>query len=251
MSVDLAHLALGQFDIKPISLFGHDVTLKIGNLDISFSNSALWMALAVALVVFSFRRAFASPTLVPNRLQSLIELMFGFVDKLMTDNVGIKAKPYFPFVLSIFLFVLLCNVLGLIPGSFTPTSHIIVTFALAFTVFTVVTVIGFMKHGAHFLHFFVPEGAPGFVMPILVPIEIVSYLIRPFSLSIRLFANMLAGHMIIKIFAGFAVMLGLFGIVPGLAIAMLTGLELLVAFLQAYVFTMLTCLYLKDALEMH
>ena len=155
-------------------------------------------------------------------------------------------------MLTLFLFILFCNVLGLVPYSFTPTSHIIVTFAMAIVVFTGVTVIGFAKHGLHFLSFFVPKGVPVWLLVILVPIEVISYFVRPFSLSIRLFANMLAGHTIFKVFAGFVVSLGILaGWLPLSFIGALYCLELLIAFLQAYVFTILTCLYLNDAIHMH
>jgi F-type H+-transporting ATPase subunit a len=168
------------------------------------------------------------------------------------DNVGEGGKKYFPFILSLFLFVLGCNAVGLIPYSFTPTSHIIVTFAMAAFVFIGVTIIAFWKHGLHFLSFFAPKGVPLWLMPVLVPIEIISYLIRPLTLSVRLFANMLAGHIMLKVFAGFVIMLGiLFGWVPLLFTSAFFALEVLVACLQAYVFAILACLYLNDALHLH
>ena len=169
-----------------------------------------------------------------------------------SDNVGSAGKKYFPFVLTLFVFILFCNLLGLVPYAFTPTSHIIVTFAMAFTVFLGVTFIGFARHGAHFVSFFVPKGVPFVLLLLLVPIEIISYFIRPFSLSIRLFANMLAGHTMLKVFGGFVVMLGIIGGWAPLAfIVVFTGLEFLIAFLQAYVFAILTCLYLNDAIHLH
>jgi len=167
------------------------------------------------------------------------------------DNVGNAGKKYFPFILTLFVFILFCNVLGLVPYSFTPTSHIIVTFSMAIVVFIGVTIIGFARHGLHFLEFFVPKGVPAWLLVILVPIEVISYFVRPFSLSIRLFANMLAGHTMLKVFGGFVVMLGILaGWAPLAFIVALTGLELIIAFLQAYVFTILTCLYLNDAIHM-
>ena len=167
------------------------------------------------------------------------------------DNVGDAGKKYFPFLFSLFIFILFCNTLGMVPYSFTPTSHIVVTFAMAIFVMVGVTLIGFAKHGLHFLSFFVPKGVPFVLLLLLVPIEIISYLVRPFSLSIRLFANMLAGHTMLKVFGGFVVMMGLLGGWAPLAfIVVLTGLELLIAFLQAYVFAILTCLYLNDAIHL-
>jgi F-type H+-transporting ATPase subunit a len=235
-----------QFEIKRL------LDLRIGSLDASYTNSALWMTIAVILASFVFVIGMHRKALVPGRLQSVAELGYEFVAGMVRDNVGSAGKKYFPFVLTLFVFILFCNVLGLVPYSFTPTSHIIVTFAMAAVVFLGVTVIGFIKHGAHFLSFFVPKGVPLWLLVILVPIEVISYLVRPFSLSIRLFANMLAGHTMLKVFGGFVVMLGLLGgWAPLFFIVALTGLELLIAFLQAYVFAILTCLYLNDAIHLH
>ena len=173
----------------------------------------------------------------------------------LRDAIGKEGMRFFPIVFTIFMFILMGNMLGMIPGSFTFTSHVIVTFAMAIAVWVGVTIIGFWYHGAHFLHFFVPSGAPKAMLPLLVPIEILSYLIRPISLSVRLFVNMMAGHIMLKTFAGFIVALGSYYVVPGIApLALtigLTGLELAIAFLQAYVFTVLTCIYLQDAIHLH
>tara|TARA_B000000557_G_scaffold48253_1_gene36748 strand:- start:306 stop:860 length:555 start_codon:yes stop_codon:yes gene_type:complete len=184
--------------------------------------------------------------------------MYEFVANILDSNVGKEGKPYFPFIFTLFLFILFSNLLGLIPYSYTVTSQIVVTFAMAFTIFIGVTLIGLFKHGLHFFSFFVPEGAPKVLLPLIILIEVISYLIRPVSLSVRLFANMLAGHTMLKVFAGLAVMMtgaGGFLLVssplPLLVIVALTGLELLVAMLQAYVFTILTCMYLNDALHLH
>jgi F-type H+-transporting ATPase subunit a len=235
-----------QFEIKRLLPF------HIGSLDASYTNSALWMTIAVILATLLFVVGMRQRALVPGRLQSVAELGYEFIAGMVRDNVGDAGKKYFPFVLTLFVFILFCNVLGLVPYSFTPTSHIIVTFAMAAVVFVGVTVIGFIRHGAHFLKFFVPSGVPAWLLVILVPIEIISYFVRPFSLSIRLFANMLAGHTMLKVFGGFVVMLGLIGGWAPLAfIIALTGLELLIAFLQAYVFAILTCLYLNDAIHLH
>jgi F-type H+-transporting ATPase subunit a len=244
---------LHQFQINPI------VQIVIAGFDVSFSNSALFMVVAVGVIYYLLTQGMKSGALVPGRLQCLAETFYEFVANLVRDNAGHDAKPYFPFVFSVFMFVLFGNMLGMIPYTFTFTSHIIVTFALASVVFVFVTVLALIKHGMHFFTFFMPHGAPVALAPILIPIEVISYLMRPVSLSIRLFANMMAGHTMLKVFAGFTVMmisgLGALGFVAGLVplainIA-LTGFEFLVAFLQAYVFSILTCLYIRDALELH
>ena len=234
-----------QFEIHRL------LTFHIGKLDASYTNSALWMTIAVICATVLFVVGMRQRALVPGRLQSVAEIGYEFVAGMLRDNVGDEGKKYFPFVLTLFFFILFCNVLGLVPYSFTPTSHIIVTFAMAIVVFSGVTIIGFAKHGLHFLSFFVPKGVPFVLLLLLVPIEIISYLIRPFSLSIRLFANMLAGHTMLKVFGGFVVMLGLIaGWAPLAFIVVFTALELLIAFLQAYVFAILTCLYLNDAIHL-
>jgi F-type H+-transporting ATPase subunit a len=240
-------------ELQPLEQFAIEriVPLHIGKLDISYTNSALMMTIAVvlitALVFLSTRRA----ALVPGRWQSVTEMLYEFVADMLDTNAGHGAEPFFPFVFTLFVFILFCNLLGLVPYSFTVTSHIIVTFALAALVFIGVTIIGIVKHGFHFLRLFVPEGVPVVLLLLLVPIELLSYFIRPFTLSIRLFANMLAGHTMLAIFGGFAASVWLAALIPlGINIA-LVGLELLVAVLQAYVFAILTCLYLRDALHLH
>ena len=239
------HSPMEQFDIKRLLDF------RIGPIDASYTNSALWMTIAVVLATFVFVIGMRQRAMVPGRLQAVAELGYEFVANMVRDNVGSAGKKYFPFVLTLFVFILFCNVLGLVPYSFTPTSHIIVTFAMALFVFLGVTIIGLARHGAHFLSFFVPKGVPFVLLLLLVPIEIISYFVRPFSLSIRLFANMLAGHTMLKVFGGFVVMLGIYaGWAPLAFIVAFTGLELLIAFLQAYVFAILTCLYLNDAIHM-
>jgi F-type H+-transporting ATPase subunit a len=191
-------------------------------------------------------------SLLPNKLQLMSELSYTFVAKMIADTAGSKARPYFAFIFSLFMFVLFCNMFGMIPYSFTVTSHIIVTFILASLVFVGVTIIGFIKHGIKYLELFVPKGVPVVLLPLIVIIEIISYLSRPVSLSVRLFANMMAGHTMLKVFGGFVISLGLLGgwLPLGFSVA-LTGLEILVAFLQAYVFAILTCIYLNDALNLH
>jgi F-type H+-transporting ATPase subunit a len=239
------HSPMEQFEIKRLLDF------RIGSLDASFTNSALWMMIAVALATVVFVFGMSRKAMVPGRLQATAELGYEFIAGMVRDNVGNAGRKYFPFVFTLFVFILFCNLLGLVPYAFTPTSHIIVTFAMAATVFIGVTIIGFARHGLHFVSFFVPKGVPFVLLLLLVPIEIISYFVRPFSLSIRLFANMLAGHTMLKVFGGFVVMLGIYaGWAPLAFIVAFTGLELLIAFLQAYVFAILTCLYLNDAIHL-
>jgi F-type H+-transporting ATPase subunit a len=236
---------LAQFKIEPL------IPIHIGGLDLSYTNSALFMTIAVVLItsllVFGTRRG----ALVPGRVQSIAEMSYEFVADMVETNAGHGAEPYFPFVFTLFMFVLFSNLLGLIPYSYTVTSQIIVTFALAAIVFIGVTIIGIVKHGAHFLRLFVPEGVAIILLLLLVPIELLSYFIRPFTLSIRLFANMLAGHTMLAIFGGFAASVGLLAILPVALDVAILALEVLVAALQAYVFAILTCLYLRDALHLH
>jgi F-type H+-transporting ATPase subunit a len=235
-----------QFEIKrlvPFELFG---------IDASFTNSALYMVIAAALITLFTVYAMRGRSLVPSRLQSVAEISYEFVAGMVRQNVGTDGMKYFPFIFTLFMFVLALNMLGMLPYSFTVTSHIIVTFALAAFIFIAVTVLGFVKHGMGFLKFFVPSGVPAVMLPLLVVIELISYLTRPISLSVRLFANMMAGHTMLKVFGAFVVALGFLGGWAPLAFMVaFTGLEILVAFLQAYVFAILTCIYLNDALHMH
>ncbi len=240
------HSPLAQFEIK--ALFGSDPhALEF----YSFTNSALFMVLGVTLVtaflIFGTRRA----SLVPSRLQCIAEISYEFIGNMIRDNVGQEGRKYFAFIFTLFMFVFAGNLLGLMPYSFTYTSHILVTFAMAAVVFVGVTIIGFAKHGLRFLGFFLPSGVPIFMAPLLVPIEVLSYFTRPVSLSLRLFANMTAGHTMLKVFAGFIAPLGIVGIIPLALVVGLTGLEFIIAFLQAYVFAILSCVYLNDALHMH
>ena len=240
-----AHSPLAQFEIKPL------LSLRLGDVDLSYTNSALFMTIALVLAASFLMLATRRSALVPGRWQSLAEISYEFVANMIRDNVGQEGRKYFPLIFSLFMFVLFGNLLGMIPYSFTYTSHIIVTFAMAAVVFIGVTIIGFKKHGLHFLSFLMPAGVPIFMAPLIVPIEILSYFTRPVSLSLRLFANMTAGHTMLKVFASFVALLGIFGVVPLMLVAALTGLELIIAFLQAYVFTILTCVYLNDALHLH
>jgi len=239
------HSPLEQFEIIPY------LQIKTSEYDFSFTNSSLAMVLTVAIITIFLTVSVNTRSLIPTRIQLISEMSYNFIAQLLRDTVGNEGKQYFPIVFSIFMFVLIGNMLGMIPYSFTFTSHIIVTFALATIVFVGVTILGFIKHRFHYFSFFVIPGLPWYMLPLLIPIEIISYLSRPISLSVRLFANMLAGHTLLKVFAGFVVTLGVAGILPLVFIVALTGLEILIAFLQAYVFAILTCLYINDALNLH
>jgi len=237
---------LHQFEIRPI------IPIEIGGVDVSFTNSALFMVVALVAITAFLTLSVRGRALVPGRWQSLAELSYEFVANMVRDNVGADGRPFFPFVFSLFMFILFGNLLGLLPYSFTFTSHIVVTGALAVFVILGVTVVGMARHGLRFLSYFVPTGVPVAMLPLMVPIEVISYLSRPVSLSIRLFANMMAGHTMLKVFGGFVITLGfLGGWAPLTMDVLLTAFELLVAFLQAYVFTVLTCIYLKDAVHLH
>ncbi len=239
---------LAQFTIKRLidlpDIFG---------VDADFTNAALFMLISVVAITWFMMAATRGGNLVPGRLQSLAEAAYGLIASALRDNVGPEGKQYFPFIFSLFMFILFANFIGLIPvpGSFTVTSHIIVTFALAFFIFLAVTVIGLWRHKLHFFSLFLPHGVPIYLAPLLVPIEIIGYLTRPISLSVRLAANMLAGHTMLEVFAGFVIALGIFGFAPFLFVVAIYGLEVIVAFLQAYVFAVLTCLYLSDAINLH
>ena len=239
------HSPLEQFEIIPYW------QIKINNLDLSFTNSSFAMVLTVAFITIFLTATVKTRSIVPTRMQLISEMSYNFINQLLNDTVGNEGRQYFPFIFTIFMFVLIGNMIGMIPYSFTFTSHIIVTFALASVVFIGTTILGFVKHRLHFFSFFVIPGLPWYMLPLLIPIEVISFLSRPISLSVRLFANMLAGHTLLKVFAGFVVTLGLAGILPLVFIVALTGLEILIAFLQAYVFAILTCLYINDALHLH
>jgi F-type H+-transporting ATPase subunit a len=236
---------LEQFEIKPI------IPIEIGGVDVSFTNSSLWMTIAVVVAGGTLAIAAGRGAMVPGRLQTVAELLYEFIAGLIKETIGAQGRKYFPIIFTVFAFVLTGNLLGMIPYSFTFTSHIIVTFAMAIVIFIAVTVLGFVKHGMHFFTFFVPPGTPVVMYPLMIPIEILSYLSRPISLAVRLFANMMAGHILLKVIAGFVAAMGVFGILPLALVVALTGLELIIAFLQAYVFTILTCLYINDALHLH
>jgi F-type H+-transporting ATPase subunit a len=242
--------ALSQFELTPV--------LGIVGSSVGFSQSTAHMLLAVGLITALMMYGMANRAVVPGRLQALAESAYEFVHNLVTEQVGDEGRRFFPFVFSLFMFILFGNLLGMFPYAFTFTSHIAVTFGLAAIVFVLITVVALVIHGKKFFSYFFPEGAPVWLAPIIVPVEIVSYLSRPVSLSIRLFANMVAGHVMLKVFATFVVLLGGLGVIgPFVAVlplavnVALVGFEVLVAFLQAYVFAILTSIYLHDAVHLH
>jgi len=226
--------------------------ISLGGINLSFTNASLFMSISSALILIFLFLGTKKKSLVPTKIQFITEASYTFVAKMINDTAGSGAKSFFPFIFTLFMFVLFANMVGMLPYSFTVTSHIIVTFVLAAIVFIGVTILGFIKHGFKYLELFVPKGVPIILLPLIVVIEIISYLSRPVSLSVRLFANMMAGHTMLKVFGGFVISLGLLGgwLPLGFSVA-LTGLEILVAFLQAYVFAILTCIYLNDALNLH
>jgi F-type H+-transporting ATPase subunit a len=227
-----------------LDLFGYDA---------SFTNSSLWMVMGTGLVLAFLIYSMRDGHLVPTRMQSVSELTYEFVANMVRQNAGHSGMAFFPIIFTIFCYVFAMNMLGMIPlpgvGNSTVTSHIIITFALAMFVFLGVTLIGFYKHGIKFLKLFVPSGVPALLLPLISIIEVISYFTRPISLSVRLFANMMAGHTMLAVFGSFVVGLGIFGFLPFTFMVALMGLEILIAFLQAYVFAVLTCIYLNDALH--
>lgn len=240
-----AHNPLEQFVIQTW------IPIKIGDLDASFTNSSAFMLLTVvcasALMVLAVRPRAG----VPGRWQLLAELSYQFIAKMVSENIGKEGRAYFPLIFSIFMFVLFGNLIGMVPYSFTFTSHIAVTLTMAVAIFLMVTFIAFIKHGFKFFSFFLPAGVPIVLSPLIIVIEVISYFTRPFSLSVRLFANMMAGHTLLKVIGGFVIPLGIFGVVPVAGLVAVIGLEFLIAFLQAYIFTILTCIYINDAIHLH
>ncbi len=226
--------------------------IKINGIDLSFTNASLFMLISGIFISLFLLLGTKDRKIIPGKFQLISEMLYNFISKMISDTAGKKAKPYFSFIFSLFIFVLFCNMVGMLPYSFTVTSHIIVTLAFAMFIFIGVTILGFVIHGFKYLKIFVPSGVPMVLLPIIMIIEIISYLSRPVSLSVRLFANMMAGHTMLKVFGGFVISLGLVaGWLPLTFSVALTGLEILVAFLQAYVFAILTCIYLNDALNLH
>ena len=231
--------------------------MSLGGIDVSFTNASAWMVGVIVVLSFFLVRGMSQKALVPGRWQLMVEMSYEFIANMVKGNIGREGKAYFPFIFTLFMFILGLNLAGMLPYGYTVTSHIIVTFAMAIVVLTGVTMLGFIKNGAGFLKLFAPSGTPALLLLLIIPIEILSYCIRPISLSVRLFANMLAGHIMMKIFAGFIISLvvglgvvgGVLAVLPFAFTLFLTGLELLVAALQAYVFAILTCLYINDALH--
>lgn len=250
--------AQGGFPVDPLHQFvvNKIIPLQIGGFDASFTNASLWMVVSALAVMFITIFGMSKKSIVPGRFQAAAEMLYEFIYNMVRDNAGEKAMRFFPFIFTLFMFIFAANIIGLYPYAFTVTSHIVVTFAMAITVFAAVTLTGFYLHGFKFLKLFVPSGVPFVLLPLVVAIEVISYLSRPISHSVRLFANMLAGHITLKVFAGFVLTFGAMGgvgvagaILPLAMIVALTGLELLVAALQAYVFAILTCMYLHDAMH--
>jgi len=244
-----------QFEIERIG-----PEILVAGQDLSFNNSALWMLISLLVISAFLFIGTAKPQLIPGRGQAAVEYLYDFIRDMLRENVGREGLKYAPLIFALFVFVLSANLLGMVPfvHSFTPTSHIAVTFGLAAIVFALVLVVGFAKHGLHFFTLFLPEGTPLFVLPLVALIEFLSFLSRPFTLAIRLFANMTAGHVLLKVFGGFVVALGsfeavpyVFGLVPLSVNVALTALELLIAVVQAYVFALLASIYLNDAVNLH
>ncbi len=241
------HSPLAQFEIHKLVEIS-----PIGGIDPSITNSSVFMIIAAALVTCFLMMGMRHHAMIPGRWQSMAEMSYEFIGNMIRDNAGSEGRKYFPFIFTLFMFILFANLIGMLPYTFTVTSHIIVTFALAAVVFVGVTVIGFARHGVKFAKLFVPDGVPIYLLILLVPIEILSYLIRPISLSVRLFANMMAGHTMLKVFGGFVISLGIVGgWAPFIFVVLLTALEIGIACLQAYVFVILSCIYLNDAVHMH
>lgn len=241
-----------QFVIK------NKLDLNLGGIDISFTNSALWMAIAFVVSVAFLTIASSKKAMIPNRLQVIAEMLYMFIADMVRNTIGSKGARYFPFIFTLFIFVLMGNLLGLLPYAFTYTSHLAVTGGLALLIFGMVIGFGLFNHGLKFFSLFAPAGVPWFIYPLLVPIEIISFFVRPLTLSVRLFANMMAGHIMLKVVAGFAAAIAgvsagyvVLGIFPVLINVMLIAFELLVAVIQAYVFAILTCVYLKDTVDLH
>ena len=249
----MIYTPLEQFSIVSI------IPIRLGNIYLSFTNSSLYLFFATGLVVLLFYLVTQNGGfLVPSRWQSLVEMIYEFVVSLVDEQIGSKGRKFFPLIFTTFVFLLFTNLIGMIPYSFTATSHMVVTFGLSLSLFIGVTIVGFQVHGLHFFSFLLPKGAPLILAPLLVVLELVSYCFRAVSLGVRLFANMMAGHTLVKILSGFAwTMLSVGGIlavasfIPFAIVFALTGLEIGVACLQAYVFTILTCIYLNDAINLH
>lgn len=236
---------LEQFEIHNI------LPLSIRGIDLSVTNAALMMLINL-IVALTFMHIVSSKTaMVPNRKQMLGEILYNMISDMVITSSGQEAKKYMPFMFSLFLFIIVSNSMGMLPYTFTVTSHIIVTFIMAIAVFICVTTVGFLKHGTKYLRIFLPEGTPVFLAPMMICIEFFSYIIRPITLSVRLAANITAGHIVMKVIASFVIMAGIAGFAPFVFIVLLTGFEIFVAILQAYIFTILSCIYLSNAVKLH
>ena len=240
------HSPLAQFEIGKI------IDINLAGFDISLTNSSLFMVIAGMLAFFYFIIEFKSQRLIPSRLQASAEMVYTLIVDMLNQNVGPNGRAFVPLIFTLFIFILLCNLLGMIPYGFTVTSHISITFALAMLIFLLVTIVGFAKHGFHFLSLFLPKGTPWWLAPLIIIIELFTYLARPVSLSLRLAANMVAGHILLKVMAGFVISLMIFlKFLPIPLMVILIGFEIFVAILQAYIFTILSCVYLNDAINLH
>lgn len=239
------HNPLEQFTLKTI------IPINVMGYDLSFTNASFVMVVCLGLLLLFLGLSTRKISLVPGRLQAFAEILYQFIVETVQSSAGEQAKKYVPFVFTLFMFILVCNLLGLVPYSFTVTSHIAVTFAMALVVFLGVTIIGFARHGLHFFSLFMPEGVPLWLAPLVIPIEVFAYLIRPVSLSVRLAANMTAGHVAMKVIAGFVLIFPAISLVPFALVTVLVGFEIFVAILQAYIFAILSCVYLNDAINLH
>ncbi len=241
------HSPLAQFEIKKI------FDLQIGGVDISFTNSSLYMVIATICAIAFMFFATRKKSLVPGRMQLMAESVYNFIIDMVRTSIGNEGNKFFPLIFSLFIFILLCNVLGMTPYSFTVTSHIAVTFALALVAFLTITIFAIVRNGfGGFLHMFLPSGVPMVMAPVIFLIELFSFLIKPITLSVRLFANIVAGHVLLKVVAGFIISLGIiFGAAPMLFAVIMTGFELFVAVLQSYIFAILICAYLGEATKEH
>ena len=241
------HSPLTQFEIKKI------IDLKIGNIDISFTNSALYMVIATVFIISFMITATRKKLLIPNRLQTSAEGLYNFINDLIKGSIGEEGTKFFPIIFSLFTFILFCNLLGMTPYSFTATSQIAVTLSIALLCFVIITTYAILRNGLlGFIHMFLPSGVPWWMAPVIFIIELFSFLIRPITLSVRLFANMVAGHVLLKVIAGFIISLGvIFGTLPFAFSVIMTGFELFVAVLQAYIFAILVCAYLSETMKTH
>lgn len=242
----MVHSPLDQFKIKKI------IDLNLFGYDISITNSVLFMILAALIITVYFTVALKKSRLIPSKLQLSAELVYSMIENMLQQNVGKNGRKFIPLIFTLFMFILTCNLLGMMPYSFTVTSHISITFAMAMVIFLLVTIMGFWIHGFKFFSLFLPQGTPLFLAPLMILIELFAYLARPISLSLRLAANMIAGHVLLKVMASFVISLALYlKFLPIPFIVVLIGFEIFVAILQAYIFSILSCVYLNDALNLH